>query len=587
MTTLYKIVVDNIDTWNIYNYNTLEPVTLSNVHPVKHKLFTNDVFFTSSADTITIYHSALRTTDNIPAVLILHGGKTYGYNSTKKKLLYKCIPDDRRLPTFLVPYDIKTLGFSKVLVNLYVTIKYTDWINEYPTATINQTIGSVNELPCFYEYQLYCKSLNASIQNFTRVTNKAISEHSLNNHETNIEKYDELITNICNKHVIEDRTDWNTFTIDPLTSLDYDDGFSIKKLNDNQILLSVYIANVSIWMDFLHLWSSFSQRISTIYLPDRKRPMLPSILSDCLCSLQQHKRRFAFTMDVIIDANTYQIIDISYKNTLIKVYKNYGYDDPLLLNDPHYLLLFHTVKGLSTINKYVGIRDSHDVVGYAMILMNYYCAKELLKNNNGIFRSMSISSQVVIPDDVPNDVITFIKLWNSSCAQYVETSCLNDDLLHISNGLSHDVLQMDAYVHITSPIRRLVDLLNMIKLQQNLSLIIFENNDALDFYNKWINQLEYINTTMRTIKKIQNDCTMLDACYNNPDMINATYDGYCFDKIIRNDGLFHYIVYLPAIKLTSRITSCVNITNYGKKQFKLFLFNDEDRFKRKIRLHMI
>ena len=32
--------------------------------------------------------------------------------------------------------------------------------------------------------------------------------------------------------------------------------------------------------DHLNIWESFSRRVSTIYLPDRKRPMLPTILSD-------------------------------------------------------------------------------------------------------------------------------------------------------------------------------------------------------------------------------------------------------------------------------------------------------------------
>jgi exoribonuclease II len=64
--------------------------------------------------------------------------------------------------------------------------------------------------------------------------------------------------------------------------------------------LSIYISNVTIWMDILNLWNSFSQRISTIYLPDKKRPMLPTILSECLCSLQENLTRIAFVMDIFI-----------------------------------------------------------------------------------------------------------------------------------------------------------------------------------------------------------------------------------------------------------------------------------------------
>ena len=65
-------------------------------------------------------------------------------------------------------------------------------------------------------------------------------------------------------------------------------------------------------MDVLNLWDSFSQRISTIYLPDRKRPMLPTILSDCLCSLQEKTTRIAFTMDIFIKDGA--IIDTKYSN---------------------------------------------------------------------------------------------------------------------------------------------------------------------------------------------------------------------------------------------------------------------------------
>ena len=144
---------------------------------------------------------------------------------------------------------------------------------------------------------------------------------------------------------------------------------------------------------------------------------------------------------------------------------------------------------------------------------------------------------------------------------------------------------MDAYIHITSPIRRLVDLLNMIKLQEH-KLLITLSTDASQFYNKWIEQLDYINTTMRAIRKIQTECSLLDTCFNNPDTLNKIYDGYCFDKLERNDGLYQFIVYLPELKLTSKITVRDNLENYEKKQYKLYLFNNEEKFKRKIRLQL-
>jgi hypothetical protein len=144
---------------------------------------------------------------------------------------------------------------------------------------------------------------------------------------------------------------------------------------------------------------------------------------------------------------------------------------------------------------------------------------------------------------------------------------------------------MDAYIHITSPIRRLVDLLNMIKFQQVLQITTLSEKSGV-FYQKWVNDLEFINLTMRSIRKVQCDCTLLDLCSNNPAVMDKEYNGYLFDKICRNDGLFQYVVFLPELKLTSRITSRENCENFECKKFTLFLFHNEEKFKKKIRLHI-
>jgi exoribonuclease R len=578
----YKIIIDNRNytTWNIVTANTLERVSIDlKCNPIQHKLFTSDVF-TFIENKVHITHSSVRIIDNIPGVLIISNNKTYGRNKGNNgKLLYKCIPDDTRIPAFLVPYEIKHMGFSKVFSNLYVTIHFSSWTDKHPHGTITQTIGSVDVLDNFYEYQLYCKSLNSSIQKFTKDTTKAINERDC--------KHDAFIEKLCTTYPqIENRTAWHIFTIDPSKSLDFDDAFSIKPIDDNKVLLSIYIANVTIWMDALNLWQSFSQRISTIYLPDRKRPMLPTILSDCLCSLQSNASRVAFVMDIIIDSNN-NIVSVKYSNCIIRVFKNYVYEEPDLLKNAHYLKLLNTVKNLSKKFKYISsVKNSHDVVCYLMVLMNYNCAKELLKTKSGIFRSTIVKTNdsIVLPDYVPEDVSKFIKIWNSSCGQYVDVSSIDDK--NVDKIIKHEMLEMDAYIHITSPIRRLVDLLNIIKFQQNFGLIALSEN-ASDFYLKWIQQIDYINVTMRAIRKVQNDCNLLDTCTNDPEKMDKLYDGYCFDKLVRNDGLYQFIVYLPELKLTSRITSRENMVNYEKQQYKLFLFNNEDKFKKKIRLQIV
>ena len=468
---------------------------------------------------------------------------------------------------------MKHVGFSKAFKNLYVTFTFDNWEDKHPRAKLDNVIGPVDVLDNFYEYQLYCKSLNASIQKFQKDTNKALAD---NPHEA-------IISNIRTKYPsIEDRTNqklWHIITIDPPKSLDFDDGFSIRELDNGLFQLSVYISNVTIWMDSLNLWDSFSRRISTIYLPDKKRPMLPSILSDCLCSLQENVTRVAFVMDVFINKDSFEIENIQYSNCLIKVVKNYCYEEPKLLANSFYNSIIQITQELNKKNRYLSqVRNSHEVVSYLMILMNYHCAKELIKSKSGIFRSTIMKREVTIPEYVPEEVNKHIKIWSSAAGQYINGSEIIDT--------RHELLDMDAYIHITSPIRRLVDLLNIIQFQR-VSGIITLSEMSEKFYNKWLADIEYINITMRSIRKIQCDSSLLDLCFNNPDILEKEYNGYLFDKICRNDGLYQFVIYLPEIKMTSRITMRDNFDNFECKKFKLYIFNDEEQFKRKIRLHLL
>jgi hypothetical protein len=575
----YKIHIHdrNYSSWDIYDTTNLNKITTIEINPIEAKLFSNDVFEINSDGSVNLIHSTMRCGTAMPGVLMLDGNKTYGRqlkaNGTAGKLLYKCMPDDKRMPAFLVPYEMKNVGFSKVFKNLYVTFIFDCWEDKHPRAKLDNVIGPVDILDNFYEYQLYCKSLNASIQKLQKDTNKALAD---NPHEM-------IIANIRSKYpTIEDRTDkklWHIITIDPPKSLDYDDGYSIRDLDGGLQQLSIYISNVTIWMDTLNLWDSFSRRISTIYLPDKKRPMLPTILSDCLCSLQENVTRVAFVMDVILKKDCGEIIDIRFSNCLIKVIKNYCYEEPKLLADKFYNEILDATQQLSKKNRYIAnVRNSHETVCYLMILMNYHCAKELIKTKSGIFRSTIMKREVCVPDFVPEEVGKYIKIWSSASGQYINGSEIVDT--------RHELLDMDAYIHITSPIRRLVDLLNIIRFQ-HVTGIIKLSEMSEKFYNKWLGDIDYINITMRSIRKIQCDSSLLDLCFNNPEVLEKEYDGYLFDKISRNDGLYQFVVYLPELKMTSRITLRDNSGNFECRKFKIYIFNDEEQFKRKIRLHLI
>lgn len=575
----YKFNVPNRNylTWSIYDNHTFQQITdeeiLDKISPYEQKLLNDDVFIFNELDGIQIIHSTSRLTQNIPAVLILDGNKTYGRHN-KSKLYYKCIPDDVRLPFFLVPYEIQS-GFSKVFQNKYVTINFTNWTQKQPYATISQTIGDVNLLDNFYEYQLYCKSLNYSIQNFQKQASKCITKYGGN--------FSQFFEEILLKYSsIEDRTQLDAITIDTPRTSDFDDAFSCTNLQDGNYRISIYISNVSLLLDHFNLWESFSNRIATIYLPDKKRPMLPSVLSDNLCSLQSGVMRVALTLDIYINEE-YEIISTNYVNSLINVSKNYIYDEPSLMELETYLKTFDIICKLSKKYNYINnVKNSHDVISYLMIFMNYYSAKELLKYGNGIFRTnANISNNIKLIDTnlMPDEVKNYITIWNSSVSQYV-------NIKEQSEITRHDALNIDAYIHITSPIRRLVDLLNIIQLQNNLNMIELKSETNI-FYNKWITKIEYINTTMRNIRKVQNECNLLTICVTNENICDKNYEGYCFNKMERSGGLFQYVIYLPELKTTSKIVTRVDMEEYSKQNYKLYVFQDEDKLKKKIRIQLL
>jgi exoribonuclease R len=594
----YKIHIEdrNYKDYSFYDVLNMKKIDL-NIDPIKEKLFTNDIFIIED-NKINIIYSEIRNGIIIPSVLILKDNKSYGREKKENKtgkLLYKCIPDDKRIPIFLIPFEIKNMNFSKIFKNNYVLIKFNNWDNKHPYGYLENKIGDIDILNNFYEYQLYCKSLNSSIQKFNKETLKALKDLTK---EKIIEKIKLKFPNI------EDRTnenEYNVYTIDNKNSNVYDDGFSIKLLGKNDIIdnkliihdneeiykLSIYISNVSIIIDILNLWDAFSDRVATIYLPDKKRPMLPTILSEALCSLRENSVNIAFTLDLII--NNDKIIDYSYKNSLIKVKKNYIYEEKDLIENKSYINLKNILQkllNLSEISKYIkNLNNSHDVISYLMILINYYSALELLKYKKGVFRGLikkdNKERHTKIPENIPDKVSNFIILWNSSVGHYIN----GDDFI----DSEHDILKIEAYIHITSPIRRLVDILNMIifsvveKENYNITL----SSSAIKFYEYWINKLEDINKKMISIKKLQCESSLLDLCINDMTILEKEFDGYLFDKIYRNEYYFQYNVYLPELNMSSRIICNEEYDNYEYKKFKLYIFNNEEKFKRKIRLQII
>jgi exoribonuclease R len=549
--------------------------------------------------------SALSAQPYIPSVLILENGKTYGRTANKKRLLYKCVPNDRQYPSFLVPYEI-TLGFSKSILNKYVLIRFDSWTQERPHGLLTEVLGDVSKKDVYIEYQFYCRKLRHTIAPFIRIMRDTLSQ------KPSEQIIDEIYA-VAEYRIAPPYVPAHIFTIDPDNSTDLDDGFSLaRSVETGNTVVSVYIANVFVWIDYLGLWSAFSNRVSTIYLPDRKVPLLPPILSDTLCSLLENERRFAVVMDVEVSPSGKILYDTAtFRNQLIRVSKNYRYESTELLRDSEYMELLRISRLVDPT-----IRDSHDVVAFWMIQMNIICGSRLYQNHCGIFRAeQNIENAKPTTPNVPrfdDETITrFLHNWKHTSCTYIPY----EDALN-SRDYYHSGLDTNTYAHITSPIRRLVDILNqtlfVISMIINGSsrVITYEDTsspsalptisqtpmllrnssvltDAFSFCERWVSQIKQLNDDMKSIRKLQSDCELLYLCERDPETMNKVYSGILLEKHIRDDATFSYTVYLTELKIVSRVSTITDYSEYAKCEFRLVWFSNEDNIRDKIRLQIV
>jgi exoribonuclease R len=226
-----------------------------------------------------------------------------------------------------------------------------------------------------------------------------------------------------------------------------------------------------------------------------------------------------------------------------------------------------------------------------MILMNNQVAKLFQIHKVGIFRrtiSTGKENTHTRMENLPKSVSSFFSNKCNGSGNYCA----------YSENVAHESLQLDAYVHITSPIRRIVDLLNMICIQNILKLQCEYQNTTNDkildgrciIFNNWYNEtnLNYINETSKNIKKVQNDCRILGLVTHDETLLNTIYDGYIVEVSNNKNGKNKYEIYLDQFNVVLNYSTDNHEYQVGDKlQFKIVLFMDEHAIKQKIRLQHI
>jgi len=131
-----------------------------------------------------------------------------------------------------------------------------------------------------------------------------------------------------------DLTDLVTFTIDPYDARDFDDAISLEYDEENkQYELGVHIADVAHFVvSGGELDKEGYNRGNSTYLPRLVIPMLPELLSNGVCSLQEGVNRFVKSVFVLYDQSG-RVIGHRYHRAVIRSHKRLTYLEAQALID--------------------------------------------------------------------------------------------------------------------------------------------------------------------------------------------------------------------------------------------------------------
>ncbi len=145
-----------------------------------------------------------------------------------------------------------------------------------------------------------------------------------------VEKFAEEISYDIPEQEIERRRDIRNevvLTIDPADAKDFDDGLSIKMLDNGNYYLGVHIADVTHYMPrSTALDVEAFNRATSVYLVDRVIPMLPEHLSNGVCSLRPHEDKLAYSCFMEISPNG-KLVDYTIEETVIHSKQRFVYED--------------------------------------------------------------------------------------------------------------------------------------------------------------------------------------------------------------------------------------------------------------------
>lgn len=395
-------------------------------------------------------------------------------------------------------------------------------------------------------------------------------------------------------------------TIDPDNSIDLDDGFSFSSDNDyywidihiadpvswfdltnplcHEILKEIYIRQQSCYISLLNSDNKFNK--PTHLLP----PKVVQIIS--LLELNENKinskRAISFCFKISKQTKLIENFNLKFSNlTNIKNYSYDKYDNEI--NDLNNLENKKELVNLSNdLIKIIGLSDgfetislnsdiSHKMIEIFMILTNWYGGNYLI--NDIHWKKTILRTQMKNQfDDEFN--ITNVPIW----ARPILSKSANYQFGEEENKNLHYSLGITNYSHMSSPMRRFVDMLNHFGLYRL---------NPCDFTNFNLYNLEQINKTVKYHKKVSNGYDLLRFIKANLEHSddNNKFKACLFDffeQSNNNNGIKCTLVlyqeeykFIRVVNVELPQTELTNVSDKLKKYmvFEVKLYYNSNNFK--------
>jgi len=321
------------------------------------------------------------------------------------------------------------------------------------------------------------------------------------------------------------RTDYlnKVITIDPIGSIDLDDGFTFN-FDSEYYYLDIHISDPISLFDFtnpvtISIINELFLRLQTCYINSKLNyvtHLLPTPIVNIVSLLEINdeskiKFRRAISFCFKISRKTLEI-NFNFKFTKLTNIKNYTYEN--YDNEINLQSNFEVKTNLVDLaNKLINITQikidmininnniSHKIIEIFMILLNLYGGNYL--TNNLLWKKTILRTQDITLFENDFNIDTVPKYAHKILSKAANYIIINNNKLN-----KHHTLGICNYAHISSPMRRFVDLINHLGFYQ-IDLELVEPKLKLLY------DMNYINTKIKKYKKISNSYDLLNFIKNN------------------------------------------------------------------------